>query len=220
MDQCAHNMTMTTTATATRTRKPLAPEVTPDAAHIIRVFRDATESQMAEGLAWYADAHTLAVALDSRNPLRAAGVIAALSVKQDWSRNVVLATRAFAEGHASGTLGFCVKAADRILAGESVDDVLKGDKTNNFAHVIADPTDAHAVVVDRHAFDIALGRVTDDETRGILSRKGVYDTFADAYREAAAVLGYSPSQVQAVTWVVWRQTATKFAAANRRRAGA
>jgi hypothetical protein len=208
------------TTTATRTRKALAPEVTPDAANIIRIFREADDAQLAEGLAWYADAHSLAVALDSDDVLRAAGVIAALSVKQDWSRNVILAARAFADGHASGTLGFCVKAADRILAGEHVDTVLRGDKTNNFAHVIADPTDAHAVVIDRHAFDIALGRVTDDETRGILSRKGVYDTFADAYREAAAVLGYSPSQVQAVTWVVWRQTVTKFAAANRRKAAA
>jgi hypothetical protein len=218
MVTCAHNMPMTTT-TAPRTRKPLAPEVTPDAAHIIRVFREANDGQLAEGLAWYADAHSVAVALDPQNVLRAAGVISALSVKQDWNRNVILAGRAFADGQASGTLGFCVKAADRILSGEHVDAVLKGDKTNNFAHVIADPTDPHAVVVDRHAFDIALGRVTDDETRGILSRKGVYDAFADAYREAASVLGYSPSQVQAVTWVVWRETETKFAAANRRAAG-
>lgn len=209
---------MTTTKQAARTRT-LAPEVTPTAANIIAIFRKATPAQLAEGLEWYADAHSLAVALDPQNVLRAAGVISALSPKQPWGRNVTLATRTYADGQASGTLGFCVRAANRIMSGESVDDVLRGDKTNAFAHVIADPTDPHAVVVDRHAFDIAVGRVTDDETRNVLSRKGVYAIFADAYREAARVLGYSPSQVQAVTWVVWRETETKFAAANRRAAG-
>lgn len=211
---------MTTTKTATRTRTVTLPaDVTPAAANIIRIFREANAAQLAEGLEWYADAHSLAVALDPSNPQRAAGVISALSIQKTWQQNVALAVRAYADGAASGHTGYSCRTANRILAGESIDDVLKGDKTNAFAHVIADPTDPHAVVVDRHAFDIALGRVTDDDTRGILSRKGVYAIFADAYREAARVLGYSPSQVQAVTWVVWRETETKFAAANRRAAG-
>jgi hypothetical protein len=104
--------------------------------------------------------------------------------------------------------------ANRILAGENTIDVLKGDKTRNFAQVIANPTDQCAVVVDRHAFDVAINEVTNDKIRGQLKNKGEYDKFANAYREAARIVGASPSQVQAVTWVVWREKESHFRAAN------
>jgi hypothetical protein len=76
--------------------------------------------------------------------------------------------------------------------------------------VIAYP-ESDAVVVDRHAFDIAVGRVTNNETRYALGRKGVYGSFAKAYVRAAKTIAretgmdVSASQVQAVTWTVWRR---------------
>jgi hypothetical protein len=59
-------------------------------------------------------------------------------------------------------------------------------------------------VIDRHAFDIAVGKKTDDKTRGILSRKGIYESFAEVYREAAKIAGIGSAQMQAITWVEWR----------------
>lgn len=190
----------------------------PSVKRIIATYRAATDEQLAEGLNWYSDTHSLAVALSPGNPLMGAGVIAALSPRTPWERNKTLAIRAFADGVASGNMpAFCVKA-DRIMAGEDVPTVLNGLKTIAFAQTIADPTHPTAVVVDRHAMSVAIGRASTDDDTAYLSRKGVYDLFADAYRTAAARVGVAPSVMQAVTWVVWRQTSIRTSAHVKREA--
>jgi hypothetical protein len=186
----------------------------PDVQHIVRLYREATPDQLARGLDWYQEAHSLALALSPNDVLKAAGVISALSPLKTWDINQKLAIRAFADGTATGHMPHNNDLANRILAGENTIDVLKGDKTRNFAQVIANPTDQCAVVVDRHAFDVAINEVTNDKIRGQLKNKGEYDKFANAYREAARIVGASPSQVQAVTWVVWREKESHFRAAN------
>jgi hypothetical protein len=197
--------------------KTLAAEIMAElsVANIIRVYRNANESQMARGLSWYADAHTVALALDPHNVRRAAGIIAALSPRMDWDKNVIAAARVYAEGFASGCLTANARKADRIFAGETPLDVLGGDKVRAFYGAIVDPS-AGYTVIDRHAFDVAIGRVTDDETRSVLGRKGAYDFVANLYREAAAIIGVSATVVQAVTWTVWRETESLFVAANLR----
>lgn len=187
-----------------------------NSARIREVWDLATLSEIEEGMSWYDDARRIAETMDSDNVYRAAGVIAALSPRLDWGRNVMLAQRAYEAfeqdpampGHKWGTLGTNADKAYRILKGENPDDVLKGDKVTAFYRAIVDGS---GVVIDRHAFDVAMGRVTNDETRGALSRKGVYDQFAARYIIAASKLTdeldeyVSPAQVQAVTWVVWRR---------------
>ncbi len=200
------------------TTKPLPADLEPDPRKIIALFRSATSEELAEGMAWYADAHSIALALDPQSPARAAGTLAALSPRLDWLQNVKLAARTYAEGAASGTLGDNCRKANAILSGAAPEDTLSGPKVRAFYAAIADPTDSNAVVIDRHAFDIAIGHVTSDETRAVLGRKGVYERFADAYRKAARILGVAPSQVQAVTWVAWRRNHSQFRAANRRAA--
>ena len=190
----------------------------PSAEHIIRTYRSATDEQMSEGMHWYQDAHSLALALDPSNPLRAAGVIAALSPMTPWERNKSLAVLAYADGVSTGNTNMACGKANRILAGEDVATVLNAPKTTAFAQTIADPTDAHAVVVDRHAMSVAIGRCSMDEDTKALSLKGVYDLYADAYREAARRIGVAPSVVQAVTWVVWRQTSIRTSGAVKREA--
>jgi hypothetical protein len=182
----------------------------PNSARIVDVWRQATVSELVEGLDWYKDANALAVRLSPADPAAAAGVIAALSPMMSWGQNVILAERAYVDGKASGALFSNVAKANRILSGERPEDVLGGDKVRAFYGVIADPT-SDAVVVDRHAFDIAVGRVTNNESRQALGRKGVYESFARAYVRAAKTISretgmdVSPSQVQAVTWTVWRR---------------
>lgn len=182
--------------------------VGPNVGNVTRVYRYATDEQRMEGLAWYRNAHGFAVSLDPGNPRRAAGVIAALSPKTSWARNVELAGRAYADGEASGTLGVSCRAADAILAGADPLDALTGPKVRSFFTLIADPEDGVSVCIDRHAVDVALGeRLTErDRSRWPLARRGLYGTFADCYREAGDALGVSAADVQAVTWVAWRAT--------------
>lgn len=198
--------------------KPLPLDLIPSTRKITRIYRSLTPEQVKDGMNWYNVAHGLAVDLDPTNVLRAAGVISALSPQNKWENNVRLAQLAYAESPGGHTKAVLSKVA-RIMAGEDVVTVLNGAKTVNFALTIADPTDPHAVVIDRHAFDIAVGRVTDDKTRDVLDRKGVYDQFADAYRRAARIIGISPSQMQASTWVGWRETTIRTHKAVSRSAG-
>lgn len=178
----------------------------PTTPNILAVLDRATEGEVQAGRDWYREANDLARALDGADGRVGAGVIAALSPITPWDRNVVLAKRAFDEGRLTGgTLGNSVKAVNRILDGEEVLDVLKGLKVRNFFGSIFDPTCPVSVCIDRHAFDIAVGRVTDDRSRGTLKRVAVYESFARAYSRAAVASGLSAATVQAVTWVTWRR---------------
>lgn len=196
-------------------------DLLPTVANILKVYRSATDAQLAEGINWYTEAHTACLALDPINPARPAGVMAALSPKTPWPRNRALADLAFADGVATGGMpANCVKAT-RILNGEAPLDVLGGPKVRNFYLNILNPSDPNGgVTVDVHAFNVAVGRVTTpDVDIAILNRKGAYEAFADAYHEAARIAGIGSAQMQAVTWVVWRQTEIRTSAAVRREAG-
>lgn len=183
----------------------------PNSARILDVYRQATLQELQDGLDWYVDAHKLAVTLDPERPHAAAGVLAALSPMKSWGHNVNMAVRAYADGYASGGLYKNCAKADAIMAGAEPLDVLGGDKVCNFYKAIADPHDGSAAVIDRHAFDIAVGRITNDKSRTALSRKGVYESFARAYARAAKTIesetgmDISPCQLQAVTWGTWRR---------------
>jgi hypothetical protein len=186
--------------------RPYRPRVDILARNILAVYADASDDERQAGREWYADAHTLARELDPDNVERAAGVIAALSPRLSWDLNARYARQAYADGRASGGLKANTDKATRILAGEPPANVLGGRKVTAFADNIARPGTSERVTIDRHAFDIARGRVTSDAEREILSRKGVYDVFCEAYRRVAHDLGdISPAQLQAVTWVAWRR---------------
>lgn len=180
--------------------------------NILSVYRAARDEQIAAGMNWYPNAHTFALAIANGDLVKGAGVIAALSPQTQWSLNMTIASRAFVEGFASGQTGANCAKADRILNGEHPDDVLgwnnpkakSGHKVRNFYRNIVLPT-GFEVTIDRHAFDIAVGFETDSKARGQLGRVGMYDLFADTYREAASLVGVAPAVLQAVTWSVWRE---------------
>lgn len=210
---------MTTTQITKLAARMAEQDLTPLVTNILAVYREATPEQFADGASWYGEAHSLALALDPANPLAAAGVISALSPQKSWAMNKILATRAYADGVASGHTPDCNSKVNRIMAGENPLDIVTAAKTRNFMITIADPTTPDAVVVDRHALSIAVNRLTTEDDFKILKAKGAYDVYAEMYREAARVAGVAPSVMQAVTWVVWRETRTKFQAANRKAAG-
>lgn len=179
----------------------------PTVANVLSVYSAASADHLREGLSWYLDAHNVANILSPESPEMGAGVIAAMSPMMGWETNKRAAFLAFERGTADGLgLSRNVAKANRILAGEKPLDVLGGDKVRAFYSTILAPHSQDVVpVIDRHAFDIAVGMVTDEKARSSLSRKGVYLDFAAVYIDAAKVAGISSSQMQAVTWVAWRE---------------
>jgi hypothetical protein len=180
---------------------------TPTVANVLSVYNGASAHAMREGISWYSDAHNFARILDGDRFHRAAGIIAALSPMNGWENNKRKAAQLYAQNGDGTGCGLTknVAKAVRIYNGEDALDVLGGDKVRAFYLTILDPHGDVTPVIDRHAFDIAVGERTDEKRRGILSRKGVYSEFADVYREAARIAGIGAPQMQAVTWVAWRE---------------
>lgn len=174
--------------------------------NITSVFMTASEAQYEAGRTWYRTAHETASLIADGDVRTGAGVLAALSPQTSWWLNVELACDAFDAGVARRHTADSCSKANRILAGEDPASVLSmRRKTGHFYRCIVDPSDADAVCVDRHAYDICVGIPLGDWGRG-LSAYGRYALVADAYRRAAAALGELPSTVQAVTWVAWRDS--------------
>lgn len=180
----------------------------PSVENVLGIYGNASAENLRDGLSWYLDAHNFAKTLDPSNVSRAAGIIAALSPMSGWDNNKNKAAQLYRQNGDGTGVGMRnnVNKAIRIFKGENPDDVLRGDKVTAFYRTILDPT-AQSVqpVIDRHAFDIAVGVKTDDKTRGMLGRKGVYGQFADTYIDAAKIAGIGSAQMQAVTWVAWRE---------------
>jgi hypothetical protein len=170
--------------------------------NIITAWHAATPQQRQRGRTWYRTAHDLAATMTNGHPRTGAGVIAALSANKQWPENLRLARQACENGLNGGHFTDALNKAAQITAGADPADILPMQrKTGQFFSLIADPDDPVAVVVDRHAHDIAVGETYGQRDRG-LSSAGRYALLADCYREAARRLGELPSTVQAVTWVV------------------
>lgn len=208
-----------------------------DYMNIVSHYDNATKSEMHNGLKWYKDAHEYASTVAKSTGLprhTVAGITSIYSPQRDWHGNMLDASRVARRKTAIGGkdqkpyykygkafAGDLQKvAADRLLGGEHYDDVIKGQKTHAFAHLIdhggdVDPTNPK-VVIDRHAHSVASGaRITDAafEAAGLKSKSG-YGKVRQAYIDAAkhindrsmAKIGdpnyIHPHQVQAVTWLV------------------
>lgn len=190
----------------------------PNVSNILAVYNGATADNLRFGLEWYAIAHREAMRMGggrAHHLSRNAGIIAALSPLNGWNNNLRKAQEVISKrgkitvvkGMPNGIgLGNNVAKAIAIYRGAEPLDVLNGDKVTAFYRTILDPTGDINPVIDRHAFDIAVGEQTSDARRSALSRKGVYLEFAHAYREAALIAGIGSAQMQAITWVQWRES--------------
>lgn len=170
---------------------------------VINAWHATTSEQREEGARWYDQAYLEAASIDPDNPLRAVGVIAALSPLQVWETNVRQARRLIhaldnqlpvPQVHTEPMQSQAV----RIALGADVWDVLKGQKVRAFAANIAG--DANQVTIDRWAYRIATGR---DVKSTITPRQ--YERLARAYVRAADRLDESPRTVQAATWIAARE---------------
>ena len=188
---------------------------TPDAAdmvaNIISVYAQATDAQLVAGAQWYAEAHRIAGALCDGDTERGAAILAVLSPVLSWEKNIAAAIAA-AKPRGRRPAGVIGRNWDKARAarrkGADLDKIVRGEKVRNFWLCIAsNGLHESAVCVDRHAAAIAYGYFLDgEEASAAVSGKKRYKALADAYRDAADILGVLPATVQAVTWVVWRDT--------------
>jgi hypothetical protein len=187
--------------------------------NILAVYYSASLADIQAGNNWYNlaqdIARTLAATYDVPLPV-AAGIIAATSPQKEWSQNVALAEQLLAAYTTTGqsavkTGGYLpmgLRKADQIfpLGSEDVEQILailNGDKTKAFFLNILG--DMNGVCVDGHAQNIALNGLV---RKGITQAKGLtpltYQRLTAAYQEAAATAGTTPAQLQAITWVAYK----------------
>lgn len=193
--------------------------------NILAVFFQATILERLEGNNWYDQARLICCELNDKYPINqfeaVAGVIAALSPNNRWERNVKDAEAlifAFSAGLnleevKVSTFNKNKQKAIAILKGAEPLDILGGRKVRAFYECICGDD---AVCVDGHAYSIWLGeRVSTTKTPRISD--SLYDRISDDYRKAAEQISditgidYRPCQVQAITWVTWRNLIKKGA---------
>jgi|688.fasta_scaffold133879_4 hypothetical protein len=173
---------------------------------ISRTFGKATAEDILAGKVWYCEAQDLCENLSLFSDYtidQIAAAMAQLSPRLRWSQNVDSIIALVNDGVVpayvmSGPAGRAHKA---INAAEPFDTFGKAaKKTRSFARNITG--DVHAVTVDVWAARIA--GVTEDQLKLV----GVYEAVAHCYRLAAKRAGIDPQQMQAITWIVIRGSAS------------
>jgi len=137
-------------------------------------------------------------------------VIAALSPRNKWERNIVDAKTLctlkdnFESGKYS-TFGANVKKAYAALWAidrDSVLVVLNGKKVCSFFDNIFDPSSTR-VTIDVHMQLVALGKYIAEDDRPSLTDK-VYREIEEAVKTVALKNGLLPYELQAIAWVTWK----------------
>lgn len=147
----------------------------------------------------YRDAWAAAIA-------KAAGIIASLSPLKTWTENKEIAAEFLNTGRVKHT-GQFKRKAELILHSDgdvsTICEALNGNKITSFFLNILNPKEGSVVTIDRHAIAVAVGESLPSEGQKLTRNQ--YEFFANCYRVAAAKRGILPLQMQAVTWVKWRE---------------
>ena len=188
---------------------------------ITAVFNLASQADKNQGLNWYARALTFAVQLSDIYDIETAtivGVIAALSPRNRWERNMQDA-ESMVKVYAAGgdyndlmSLKVCTfttgkqKAAailtDKVSDRDALLAILKGPKLCEFFNCILGDVDD--VCIDGHAYSIWVGdRITLANVPSI--GKKLRQTIKSDYQQAAKDLGIKSHELQAITWVCWKR---------------
>jgi len=187
--------------------------------NIKAIYELAGAAEIADGMAWYGVAKSIAIVLADNYGIttaQAIGVLAALSPRNRWSRNVTdteaLISAYVAAGSEQARLTKCCtfgankEKAIKILESNAetlptVLEVLSGPKLREFASCIAGLDDC---CIDGHAWCIWQGsRVTLADVPRITAK--LRAVIKNDYALAAADLGLKASELQAITWVTWRR---------------
>ena len=175
--------------------------------NIMAVYAAARPEHIDEGKAWYQTQQELVTSFDPEgNVERACAITAVLSANTSWSANLTLVEKVYDQRHGYG-VGFKDKVdkVNRILDGESPSSVVSGPKVTAFYSTLVSPHSSYAIpVIDRHAYDIAVGEPLGNAHRPISKEKG-YEKIARLYRWAANIAAIGAPELQAITWLVWKE---------------
>ena len=188
--------------------------------NIKAIYQLATLTERQDGISWYPNAYQIAINLADRHEIseaQAIGVIAALSPRNRWERNVEDADRLIAAYNAGGaeqaqltkvctfnsnkTKAVKILSLSRAISLGPVLDILSGPKLLEFTSCIAGLPD---VCIDGHAYCIWAANRTglkDVPAIGVKLRREIKED----YRTAADELGITASACQAITWCAWRR---------------
>lgn len=168
------------------------------------------------GINWYADKNLEASKIAKRyctNTSLVLGVIAALSPRNKWHRNLIdceLVFKAIRDGRKPDQVSCCTfdhnkEKAFLIARGFEPLEVLRGNKVIDFYKCLLTPTDPFTVCVDGHAANIAIA----DQAPSLSDKN--YSLLADAYRVATKQISNEslegsilPLQCQSLTWTYYR----------------
>jgi hypothetical protein len=179
-------------------------------AHLKQYLNRATSSQWANGKRWYQDAHNTAqvIANDTDLPIETViGIIAAMSPRLRWNKNIEYA-RLLCEFGSAIRLPIFKNSMTKALAiynGSDPLSILSGPKTRVFYQLILEPSRKDIVCVDTWAARVVLGDANYNWQR-VSVRQDNYHRYATPYFEAAQEFDITPSQAQAISWVVIRDT--------------
>lgn len=197
--------------------------------NILRFHGIATDNEHREGCVWYTDANYFAECIVSQyeglfSLETVCAVISILSPANNWEGNKRDALAMFAAvnngiplavkdkktgkrstGLVVSTYGPQAAKAYRTAVGNAGFAYIgKGLKTLAFADNILNPNGLERVTVDRHAVGVALMSTGEDHKKISLTAKR-YRIIQDAYIQAAKEVCYlTPMQMQAVTWLAYR----------------
>jgi hypothetical protein len=189
------------------------------------IFSLASESDKAEGLSWYQDAHDFcaSVALETGYSLeQVTGVVSALSPSSFWEQNKKAAVNLiFAVQHGL-ELPYCytytknrdkaIKILEQNLNTLEIDTLLNAPKTRSFFWNILQPDLGHAVTVDGHMGHAALEGIRKgiSQFKKSLTPK-LYSEIQEAITALASEYGFAPCQMQAILWLAYRKLEFKKA---------
>ena len=186
--------------------------------NILKLYRQATQEDTANGVEWYARAERMAKAIaeDAGLPLPTViGVMAALSPNNKWERNCKdAATMCQAWQKGEGMDSFKVSCYNTMKAkawaildlgltdDEDILSHLNGQKIRSFYSNIRGLDE---VTIDGHALNIARGKregLTSDKTN---MGKREYRSMQEVYVRAAKRVNVKPHVLQAITWTTWKR---------------
>ena len=198
--------------------------------NILKVYNQATQSEFETGIDWYQDARQFVDDLESEldyqiSKKQIAGVIAALSVQNEWEQNKkdarefckAFVTLRYTDDVITCTYPKQMEKAEKILfcGDDSQIETILGknaNKTKNFYRCIIG--DVSAITIDGHAFNIASNRVTSLKEVPAISKKN-YEIVQNVYKQATNHinkvygLNLKTSDLQAVTWVTYKRLHNK-----------
>lgn len=171
---------------------------------LLKLFIEADKT----ALKWYATAHDECAKLAEELDLevwRVIAVVAVLSPKCPWNRNIEYARNLILGEGVCGALGPNKVKARRILELKTKKAALKqvkGPKVRSFySNILRRGYDTN-VTVDTHMQKLI-------EPHLVSVQKACYRRITERIQELARIVGYAPAQVQAVLWEVQRARPNK-----------